>query len=200
MCLSPPKDNSAELARQREAQRAIAIKTGMGNIDSAFGAFDDDYFKGVQQSALDFYLPQLQDQYRDAHKGAVLSLSRSGNLSGSAGADTLARLKKEQEMARARVGDRALQFSQGARGDVENARSQLVAQLNASADPSAAASQAVNRAQLLSAPPVFDPLGDAFAKFTGSLANVAAAEKSGYRGLDTGLFALPRGGSASVIN
>lgn len=200
MCLPTLKDNSTELARQREAQRQQAIQQGMSSIDTAFQPFNDDYYSGIQQNALDFYLPQLQDQYRDAHKQSVLSLARSGNLSGSSGADTLARLKKEQEMARARIADRALQYSTTARGDVENARAQLVSQLNASADPSAAASAAVARAGVLSAPPTFDPLGDAFGKFTANLANAAGAERAGYRGLETGLFKLPTGGSARVVN
>ena len=49
MCTSkPPKDNSAQIARQQEAERQARIAEGQTAIDTSFGNFNDDFFQGYQ--------------------------------------------------------------------------------------------------------------------------------------------------------
>ena len=53
MCMSAPKipkDNSAELARQREVERAGKVTAGRAAIDEQFLPFNDSYFSGIEKN------------------------------------------------------------------------------------------------------------------------------------------------------
>lgn len=205
MCLSPPsppKDNSAEIARQKEEQRRANIAEGRSAIDAEFAQFDDPYFDNIRTGYLDFYQPQLTDQFNDARRKAILSLAGVGNLNTSAGARRLGDLQELYAKNTAMLGDRAIGAANRARGDIESARSDLYAQNRAAADPSAAASSAVARSGTLTAPPVYDALGPVFASFINDIGTGLRAERAGYRGLGTGLFnqASRGAGSSKVIS
>lgn len=188
MCFKPPKDNSAEIARRQEAQRQAAITEGRQKIDTAFSQFNDPYYQGVQDAYLGYYQPQLEDQYAKARRQLTLALSRSGNLNASAGARQIGDLTKAYEQNRALIGNQALQAGQKARADVASNKSELYSQLSASADPAAAAATAIARADALSQPASYSPLGDLFASFVNTAAQGVAAEKAGYPGFNTGIF------------
>ena len=84
MCIfgaaKPAQDNSAELARKKEEERQARITEGRTKIDEAFSRFDDPYFTGVRKTYQDYYLPDVDQQYRDARKQTTLAQARSGNL------------------------------------------------------------------------------------------------------------------------
>jgi hypothetical protein len=71
---------------------------------------------------------------------------------------------------------------------VEKNRSELASQLQASADPSAAATSAAARAELMSAPPTFSPIGNLFSRLTDLATTDVAARNAGYPGFGTGLY------------
>jgi hypothetical protein len=202
MCLTPdpPKDNSAEIARQEEEARQAKIRTGRASIDKNFGQFNDPYFKKVGADYSGAYMPDLEDQYSHARKKLILSLARSGNLNASAGAKQMGNLDESYQKNRVLISDRALAAEKAARANVEGARSELYSQLSASADPSAAATSAAARVAALSAPPVYSPLGDLFANFLNSTSNAVAAERAGYPGLKTGLFSAPKNSSQTIVS
>ncbi len=204
MCLdwfsSAPEDNSAEIARQQEAARQARIDSGLTQIEDVFSKFDDGYYGGVSQSYLDFYNPQLEDQYDDARRGLTLSLARTGNLNSSSGARKIGELTELFNKNQAQIGNQAVDVGHQARGSVESSRDELTNQLYASANPESAVDSALSRADFLSRPQVYSPLADAFGSFVDTVATGMLAEKQGYRGFNSGLFNLPKGGSAKVIS
>ena len=166
MCIfGAPKDNSAQIAREQEEQRRARITEGTSSINSAFAGFDDSFFGGIEQSANDFFNPQIDRQFDRTRETLIKNLARQGNLNASTGARQLADLDTAGQEQRVTFADKARGFATDSRADVENNRADLLRQLQASADPSAAAATSAAQAQLLSAPPTFSPIGDLFTKF-----------------------------------
>jgi hypothetical protein len=180
MCFSAPKDNSAQIARDQENARQARITEGTGKINQQFSQFDDPYFQGIQQSALDFYNPDVNRQATDAREALTKNLARSGNLSGSVGATQFGDLDRSIAEQQAGIADRARNISLDARGQVDQNRSNLLSQLSSTADPYAAANAASAAASQLSAPQQFSPLGDLFSKFANIGASQVSAAKQGY--------------------
>lgn len=200
MCFfGTPKDDSADIARKEAIAREQRITSGRQAIDQNFAKFDDNYYKGVQDSYTGYYQPQLDDQYGDARRALTLQLSRSGNLNGSAGARQIGKLTEAYNNNQALLGDRALAAVQAAQASVATNKSDLYNQLTASADPSAAANTAIARAQSLSTPQAYSPIGDLFSSFLNTGANAIQAERAGYTGLNTGLFSPPKS-TVKVVN
>lgn len=200
MCIGgkAPKDNSAEIARQQEEARQQRIREGQAQIDQKFSQFNDPYFDQYQQDYLGYYTPQLDRQYQDAKRKSVLGLHRTGNLSSSAGAGKLGDLTRAYSDNRTLLANNALSAVNDLRGRIESTRNDLYSQNRASADPSAAASQAATQVGFLGAPPSFSPLGDIFGNLVSTVSTGLAAERAGYPGFNTGLFSSG-GGSGRVV-
>lgn len=194
--MKKPKDNSAAQARADEAARQEKIRQGTLNINSTFDSqFNDDYFNSRRDSFLNYATPQLEDQYKKAQQDLVFALSRTGNLNSSYRADKEAELTKLYDTNRRAVADQGLTYANNARTSVEDARSNLISTLNATADAEGAAKSAINRASALSQPDQYSPLAQLFTTFTNSLGQQAALEQAGaysngaYGGAyNTGLF------------
>ena len=203
MCLKGPKDNSAQIAadnRRREEERQARIREGQAAIDEQFGQFDDTFFQGVEQSALDFFNPQLDEQFRRARDQVTFNLARSGNLNASEGARQFGDLTRTLQENRALIADRAAGDAARARADVESNRSDLIGQLSASADPSAAATGALARAQSLAAPRQFSPLGDLFAAAIRQGGDHIRARREFGEGFPPSVFPQPKKGSQTIVN
>ncbi len=67
------------------------------------GVFDDSFFNRFKQSILDYYMPQVEDQYGKAKDQTTYGLARAGTLQSSAATDEAARLAKENQLNRANV-------------------------------------------------------------------------------------------------
>jgi hypothetical protein len=188
--MGAPSDNSAEIAREADAARQARIDQGTAHINEQFAAFDDPYFQGVQQSALDFFNPDLDKQAENTRETLIKNLARSGNLDSSFGAETFGDLDEETARQRAAVADKARAAMTDARGRVENERGQLINQLSATADPAAAAAASAAAAQSLSAPPQFEPLGDLFGRFVHLGAQNVAGAREGYKNTANQYFGI----------
>lgn len=202
MCIAskPPKDRSAEIARQQEEERQARIREGRAAIDSHFSQFDDPYFNQYQTAYLDYYQPQLDRQYQDARRKLVLGLHQGGGLQSSAGASRLAELQSAYAEQQNLLGNRAMDAVNDLRGRIEAARNDLYSQNRASADPSAVASAAAAQAGILSNPPSFSPLGNVFSTLTDFGTLGLAAERAGYPGFNTGIFSSGSSkGSSKVV-
>jgi len=197
---SIPKDNSAELARQREAERQRKIDEGRASIDKAFAPYDDGYFTGVQKTYSDFYLPQVDDQYRDAREKLTLALSGTGNLTSGAGAKQLGKLQSKYDTQRTSYANRAYDLANDYRSKVDNEKNELYAQNRASADPAAVGVEAASRAGSLSAAPSASPIGGLFSDVLNNVATGIRAEREGYRGFNTGLFERKTGDSQRIVH
>jgi len=172
MCMSGGGGgNAAAQARQDEERRQARIKQGMGSISDTFSTFDDSFYDRRANAYKTFAMPNVQSQYKDAHKGLVYSLARSGNLASSEAARQMGVLNQEKNAANLKVADASLDYANKSRQQVEQSRTDLVNQLMATADPSVAASQAAARSASLTPDPAMVGLGDLFGN-TMRLANV----------------------------
>ena len=200
MCIfSAPKDNSAQIAREAEEKRRARITEGTAAIDSQFSQFDDSFFGGIEQSANDFFNPQIDRQFDRTRETLIKNLARQGNLNASTGARQLADLDTAGQEQRATFADKSRGFATSSRADVENNRAELLRQLQASADPSAAAATSAAQAQLHSAPPTFSPIGDLFTRFG---RNAEVQIENARRGFDNPASLIFPGlkGSATTVN
>jgi hypothetical protein len=185
----------SDAMRAEEAARQARIRQGTAQIDSTFGQFDDNFYNQRRDAALSYFNPQFDQQYEDAKKALAFSLDSSGLTNSSVRAAKEGELQRAYDINRRDVADKALSYSNQARTNVEQARGDLVRTLNASGDADAAANSAINRAQMLSAPDTYSPLGQLFSTFVAGLGQQAQLERAGalsngeYGGrYNTGLF------------
>jgi hypothetical protein len=180
MCKSskPRRDNSAQIAAQKEAERQARIMQGVSNIDSAFAGFNDDFYQGYQDDYLGYYTPQIEDQYNDAVKRLTLRLAQTGNLTGSVGADQLGDLLKYYNTQKTSLTNRALDATNTLRGDIDSRKSQLYADNRAAADPGSAAGAAAEAVQYLQPAPPSSPLANVFGDFFSNLGNAAVLDNA----------------------
>lgn len=199
----PKKDNSAEIARQQEAARQARIQQGQQGIDQAFAGFDEPFYQNYQSQYSGYYAPQLDDQYSQAVKRLTLQLAQTGNLTGSAGADQLANLRKSYDQNKLNISNQAIAATNELRSNIDNRKSQLYADNRAAADPGSAASAAASAAQYLQPTAPSSPLADVFGSFFQNLGNIAALNNARRLTEGTGVQSFSgsggRSGSVDVI-
>lgn len=164
-------NNGSDEQRNLENVRQAKINEGMGKINENFAQFDEPFYQKRAQEYTNFQLPELARQRTETGNSLAYSLARSGLTKSGTAAYKGAALDREYAQAARGLADEGQNNANQLRKDVEGNRSQLVAQLNASADPSFAAQQAVRSAGAFSAPQSFAPIGDAFASFTNHYVN-----------------------------
>jgi hypothetical protein len=202
------KDDGAKLAREARADevaRQGRIRAGTERVNDIFGKnFGDKFFTDRKNAFLNYATPQLSDQYADANKQLVYSLDRSGLTDSSARGEKYADLQKMYDLNQQKVADDALALEGQSRGQVEDARANLIQTLNATGDAEGAANSAITRSQALTKPAAFSPLENLFVDFTRTLGVQAAQERAqaasdgAYQArYDTGLFG-PRGGTVQI--
>lgn len=170
MCGGGGDDGSAE-ARRREMERQTKIRTGMMMIDRIFQPYNDDFFNKRRDAYVAYASPQLEQEASDAGLRLSAALSRSGALQSSEAIKRNARLRRDHQIQRQAMVDRGTAMGNEGRRDIENARSSVVADLYATADPAAAAQASVARAKIASQDPSFDPIGRLFQDITTGLAD-----------------------------
>lgn len=196
-----PRDNSAEIARQQEAARQQRITEGQGKIDSAFAGFDDQFFSNFQNDYLNYYTPQMQDQFADANRQLTLSLASAGGLTSSAGLRRQDELQRAFQQRSAELANTAATEANRRRAEVESARTDLLSLNRAAADPSQVSAQALARAGTLQGPMDYQPLGDLFGSLVSTATQGLQLESAGFPGMRTGVFGpstRTAGGGGSV--
>jgi 23S rRNA pseudoU1915 N3-methylase RlmH len=173
MCKTP-KDKSAEIAEQAERERQARVRAGTAEIDKTFSSFNDDYYDGIAKSYAEHYTPQLDQQYADARK-AIMYNPAGGSTNSSAFAQQLAKLEADRQKQLVEIGNRGMSEAQGNRANVASNRQNLIQQLNAGSSVESVAGLAAENARNLTAPPVYSPLGDLFARYTANAANAVNA-------------------------
>lgn len=170
---------AAEAQRQKEQIRRSNILLGTQNIDQALAPFNDEYFAGRQQAYIENARPQLDQSFNQAQKDLIYALSRSGLLQSSEAANRQRALNDERAKYERDINNAAAEFANSGRTSLEQTRSNLLSQLNATEDPTAAATSAANQANLLSAPPTFDPIGNFAFNTAVQLQNLSNASTRG---------------------
>lgn len=203
MCSSkPPADNSAQIARQQEAERQARIAEGQAKIDEQFVGFNDDFFNNYQQTHNDYYYPQIDDQYDDARKRLTLQLARTGNLTSSAGANQMGDLQEYYNDQRTNITNQGLNSTNELRSNIDSTKSQLYNDNRSAADPGSAAAAAASAASMLQPGMPESPLANMFASFFGNAGNTAAAYNTGSQYRNTSgvqNYNNPGGNSTRVI-
>ena len=195
-------DDIAEEQREEEKARQRRIKRGMKKIDTTFKAFNDAFYKKRGDDYEAYAMPDVDRQQEDQHKNLIYALARTGNLDSSAAIDKHADLIAEGNKVRIGVTNEGLNQSNQLRNQVENTRSNIVAELNATGDDTAASNSALRQIQHLNQPAGFSPLGNLFLNFANSVAAIGSRAQNGYSGFVGGgaspLFSSG-GGSQRVV-
>ncbi len=188
MCFGGGGPDPSQVARESEERRAGRIREGTASINKQFEGFTPEFFGGIEQDALDFFNPQVDEQFFDTRERLVKNLARPGTLSGSVGARRTGELPEARAKERATVADKARGFGLNAKADIERNRASLIQNLAASADPFAAAQAASASAQSLTAPPEFSPVGDLFTRFESLATPQIVAARAGFNNPASRLF------------
>jgi hypothetical protein len=146
-----------------EAQRQADIAAGKVNIDNAFSSFNDGYYGKYSQDYMNYYTPQLEEQYKDASAKMTAALAGKGLLESTVGIDELADLSEMNELEKTNIASASQDAATAARSNVEKAKTSLYALNESSADPAAANSRAIGEATSLAAPQSYSPIGQVFA-------------------------------------
>jgi hypothetical protein len=206
MCFSqtPPKDNSAEIARQQAEEREAKITQGKQSIDSAFGVFDPQYYQKYQDAYTANYNPQVDKQFTDARQAMKYNLARSHTLDSTPGQKSFGDLVTGYNDARRDIASKAVDATNQLKTNVEDQKSDLYAQNNASADPSLSSIQALSRAGSLASPASYSPLGDLFSGLVNTTGAYYAGKNqalpAGYAAKFAPGATLPGGGSGRVVS
>ena len=127
------------------------------------GGFDKGFYDKFRQGLIDFYTPDVNDQYRESRDETGFRLARAG-LSNSSMADTeYANLVKQRGKATADIANKADVETGKVRGNVADQRKSITSQLYATENPDVAASQALDATNKISLDQGDrSPLGDLF--------------------------------------
>lgn len=201
MSSSPPRDNSAQIARQAEEARQARIAQGKMGIDEQFSGFNDDFYNQYQTDYTNYYNPQVDDQYGDAVKKLTLQLAQTGNLTGSVGANQLGDLQKFYDTQKMGIVDRGTNARRELMGNIDAKKSQLYSDNRSSADPGAATSAATAAAQYLQPGAQTSPLANVFSDFFNQLGNQSAIRNAQKINQGTGVqqYSGGRGGTSGYV-
>lgn len=191
----------ANAQRADEDARQARINSGMSAIDNTFSGFDDNFYNGRRQAYVDYAMPEVQRQAGEARRALVYALGRNGNL------DSSGAIRKDQDLtydtnkAGLNVGNQGLDIANQTRSNVENIRSGVVSQLNATGDDQAATQAALRQAQAINMPQGFSPLGSMFSDFLAGVSQIGSNAGNGYSGFLGGSRPLfGSSGSSRVVN
>lgn len=176
MCFSSGDGGASERARAEEDARQGRIKEGTAKISETFGEFNDDFFKKRQTDYQSSQRPEVDRQFKEAQGNIMYGLARTGQLGSSERSRQLGVVGRERDSAALKVADKGLEYANQARAQVEQSRTDLLNQLNATSDSQLASNQAANRMNVLRASPAFEGLGSLFETSGGIAKNVRQAE------------------------
>lgn len=204
MCFSTggSANKMAKQQRADEVAREGRVRSGMGSIDQIFSAFNDDFYDRRAGAYRDYAMPEVEHQAQDARRKLIFALSRAGNLDSSSAISRDQELQRTEDRAKIDVANEGMNVANRTRADVEQTRSGVVSQLNATGDSSAASSAALREMQRLQMPQGFSPLGQLFGNFLQGVSAIGSNPGNGYRGLFGArepAFSFGGAGSARVV-
>lgn len=201
---SPPKDNSAEIARQQAQDRENKVNEGKASIDNAFSIFDPAYYQKYTQAYLNNYNPEVDRQFDVAKQQTQYNIARAGTTDSTIGQKQFADLVRNYGQQKQNIASQATDATNKLRSDVEAEKTTLYNQNSSSADPSLASISALSNANSLSQPAQYSPLGSVFAGLTNGVAYGLAGQNNklpaGYANAFAPGSTLPGGsGSGKVV-
>lgn len=164
----------AEEAERKEQLRQARLEEGRAIIDALYGTIGDDFYDQYRTSILDYYQPQLAQQYQDLQSQTLFDLGRRGVLASSDAADKQARNLQRNLDQEAVLYNNADQAAGQLRSDVSRSKASAINLLQSTEDPTVGADTALTEVNAVQTNrPQLSPLGDVF--------NVAAQAYQTYR-------------------
>lgn len=191
-------------AKQAELDRKTSVSKGKSAVDTAFGGFDDNYYNGIANSVLDYYLPQLDKEFSNTNDQLTYKLSRQGILKSTAAVNKRANLKGDYDIQRSGITTKAADAARSARENVSSVKNQLYNYADSASDPADVNTRlAGETARLKAFQPEFTPLGKVFGDYitpvAATIGNGLLNEAKGGSGYGTGLFDAKPSKSQKVV-
>ena len=187
MCFGAKVDRSTQSQQQAEAAQARAdeearqarIRSGTAAVDNTFAGFDDAFYGKRRASFMDFYQPQLDDQFAKAREALTFALADAGLLNSSVAGQKTADLNKAYETQRGSILSKADADVNSLKGRIAGEKSTLVSQLNATGDAERVSNEALSRSSALYKDvPEYSPLGDLFSGIGTGIGAVAQRQNN----------------------
>ena len=180
MCFGKPNiPDTAQQARQDEADRQAKIAAGTDAVNANFSKFTPGYYGSIADAYRANYQPEVDKQAREARRATTFRFADNPNS--SAGNRVAGQLEGDYATKSADVAAGSVDAANSAKQQVEQQRGGLLNLVNAGSDLSNVAAQSANFASAYNPPVQYSPLGDLFAKYTGSLGQAATASNAGYQ-------------------
>jgi hypothetical protein len=127
------------------------------------GGFDTSFFDKFKQAILDYYMPQVEEQYGDAKSELMFRLARAGTLDSTMANSEFANLTKQNELQQGKVRSQADTGVTDLKDRIASERAAAENQLYATENPEVAANQATASVRnITAAQPDLSPLADIF--------------------------------------
>ena len=158
-----------------QAQRQAAIDQGVAQTDQTFSQFTPAFYNKAATDYEGYATPQPMNEYQTTKNNLAYALSRNGILNSSAAVNSGASLNKELSQNENTIANTAQDQSNTLQSDVATQKSNIINELESSADPTEAASSSAAAVAGLQAPPAYQPLGSLFSDWSNTyLANMNA--------------------------
>lgn len=165
MCGGGGGQDAEREIRKQELAREQKITKGMGSIDQTFSKFDNSFYDRVRGSVRGVLMPQLNRQYQRVQGNLRTSMADRGLSASSINRKASTDLAVEKGMGEIAVENQAEGTVRETQNEVARQKGNITSLLISSANPTLAASQAVQAASMLSAPSIVAPIGNAFNSF-----------------------------------
>ena len=159
-----------ESAAEAEARRQLKVDAGLEEIEKVFAQYDQDFYDKSGDAYLDYYEPQLEDQFKDGLKELQFALARGGRFGSSTEVNRKAKAAEKYGTEKNELASGAIDASNKTRADVTAAKRDMTNLNQVNANPDLAASLSNSQAGVLNQAPKFDPLLDVFGSITEGLA------------------------------
>lgn len=153
-------------ARKEQQQRENRIRTGVSLIGRRFAGFDPAFYSQRAKEYYNYAMPQFGQQYVNTRNQILYNLANRGLLGSGAMRGMANRFSLTANTQKQGLADAGVELAQNLRNKVEQSRTNLISQLQTSADPALASQQALAAASGFSAPSVFQPIGNLFQDFS----------------------------------
>lgn len=175
MCGGGDSGAYAAQARADEIARQERIQAGMGRINQTFSGFNDNFFNKRKEEFMKSMNPQAVKQYQQANENLAYSLARKGLTDSSERAKSEGILQEQMKNARYDIAQRASDLANQQKQGLEENKSSLIGQLNATGDAGTAAAKAANAASNLANQQSYSLLGNMFANTAGLVSDARTA-------------------------
>lgn len=168
-------EDPVKYQREQEAARQRRIEQGKDQLNAIFAELEGGgdrapIWNQQQEAYMDYAMPQVEDQYRDASGDLTYALARQGQSQSSLAGDRRAKLRRDYNLRQQEVADKARGYANQAKQNIADQKASLLQMLTTTADPGAAATAARSAVSAMRDTPSFSPIGPLFQNATQGLA------------------------------